>query len=220
MQKNTSKVIVAEQAAGVRPWSLPDVGEDERHKHHRPLSAEELERIQKQAYEEAYKEGYQAGSQRGRQEGWQAGHKQLTEAVGRLQAIAEVLQEPLAALDEQVEEELLALTLTVARHLIRRELSTDPGQVVAVIREALAALPASARDVCLHLHPADAALVRDTLAEAQGSSAWRIAEDPALQRGGCRVTTPDSRIDASVEKRLAAVAAQLLGGEREDDHEP
>ncbi|RMG30702.1 MAG: flagellar assembly protein FliH, partial [Gammaproteobacteria bacterium] len=46
---------------------------------------------------------------------------------------------------------------------------------------------------------------------------WKLVEDPTLSRGGCRVETESSRIDATVEQRLHAVLARFLGGERQGD---
>jgi flagellar assembly protein FliH len=37
-------------------------------------------------------------------------------------------------------------------------------------------------------------------------------------RGDCRVVTENSRVDATIENRLAAIMANTLGGEREEDH--
>jgi flagellar assembly protein FliH len=47
---------------------------------------------------------------------------------------------------------------------------------------------------------------------------WRWIEDPTLSRGGCRVETANTLIDASVEARLESVINKLLGGERTDDN--
>ncbi len=66
----------------------------------------------------------------------------------------------------------------------------------AVIRETVALLPLAARDVRVHLNPEDARLVRARLAEASSDRAWSIAEDPIIARGGCRVSSENSAIDA------------------------
>ena len=102
----------------------------------------------------------------------------------------------------------------MARHLVRRELRIDPSQVIAIIRETVALLPASARDVRVHLHPEDAAVVREKLATPTGERAWTIAEDPVMGRGGCRVTTDTAQIDARLETRIGTVVSALLGEER------
>ncbi len=153
----------------------------------------------------------------GRKAGQARYEAQIKTALQRFETIMNTLSVPLEQLDDQVEQELLSLVIIIARHLVRRELSSDPGQVVAVIRESMSALPIAARNVRLQLHPEDAALVRELLAQGEGEGAWHIVEDPVISRGGCRVLTDVSLIDATVEKRLASIAAELLGGEREDD---
>jgi flagellar assembly protein FliH len=49
---------------------------------------------------------------------------------------------------------------------------------------------------------------------ADHEQSWQIVEDPAMTRGGCRVRSEQSRVDASVEARLNAVIANVLGDER------
>ncbi|MCX8049936.1 MAG: flagellar assembly protein FliH [Methylohalobius sp.] len=209
------------------------------------LTAEALEKIQKQAFEEAanagreagYREGYAKGSQEGYQAGYDKGFQQgyregkekaegqakaqaeqaLASEVAYLRQLMKALIDPLEQVDAQVEQELIALAMLTAKHLIRRELKTDPGQIVAVVREALALLPVARRHVTLVLHPKDAELVRGALDLGQSKVAWKIVEDPTLTRGGCRVETETSRIDATVENRLSAVIAAALGGERSGD---
>lgn len=225
----TSKVISKEQLTAYERWELPnvsrgdpggdpapdpdDAGEviDDPEQIAELITAEKLEEIQRQAYEE--------GFELGRKEGYQHGQKEVVAEAQRLRQVVGSLAEPLEDVDEEVERELVALALEVARQLIRRELRTDPGQVVAVVREALSALPADSLKVQVFLHPDDAALVRNSLSlgEEEDQQPWRILEDPVLTRGGARVVTENSRIDATVEKRLAAVIAQLMGGERQDD---
>jgi len=124
-------------------------------------------------------------------------------------------------MDAAVEQALVDLAVTLAQALVRRELRSDSGQVVAVVREALAALPVASRHVRVCLHPDDVVLVTEALvARDAGSDAgrdWHLQEDPTLMRGDCRILSENSQIDATMEKRLATVVAQLSGGEREQD---
>jgi flagellar assembly protein FliH len=66
----------------------------------------------------------------------------------------------------------------------------------------------------VHLHPEDAAVVRQNLAATENERAWGIIEDPVMARGGCQITTATSRIDARLETRLGAILSELLGTER------
>lgn len=140
----------------------------------------------------------------------------LQQEVAYLQQLLDNMHQPLADLDEVVEEQLLHLIISVARQLIRRELRTEPGEIIAVIREAISILPVSENKVLIYLHPDDVQMVNDTLALGDDRG-WKLIEDPMIARGGCRVVSNDSQVDASVEKRLTAVAARLLGGERGDE---
>ncbi len=219
---SSSKVISADARTAYERWELPDVQSPGVRRSCvetmdasvvKPLTAEQLEQIR----QEAQREGFESG----RKEGLAAGQKEVRAAVQRLNQIINAFTAPLQDVDEVVEQELVTLALAIARQIIRRELKSDPGQVVAVVREALAALPAATRRVSIHLHPDDAVLVRENLTAGAGEeSNWRIVEDALLTRGGCRISAEHSQIDATVEKRIAAVVAQLLGGERRTDTAP
>jgi flagellar assembly protein FliH len=115
-----------------------------------------------------------------------------------------------------VERELLTLAMALARQIVRRELKADPSQIIGIIREAIAALPVAAREVRVHLHPEDAAVVRMHLAPTESERAWALVEDPVMARGGCQITTATSRIDARLETRVGAILSELLGTERHD----
>ncbi|MGH8548224.1 MAG: flagellar assembly protein FliH [Methylococcales bacterium] len=185
-------------------------------------TVEEIEAMQKLAFEEAskqgWREGYEKGFEQGRNEGFEQGRSDLDRSIGEFRSLLDLLSEPLNNLDEQVEEELVGLSVAIARHLVRRELKTETDQIIAVIREALQALPASARKIRISLNPDDAELVRSALRVDDARPPWELLEDPLLTRGGCRVETETSRIDATVENRLNQVIAAVLGGERKQDH--
>lgn len=209
-----SKLIDGSQSAFER-WELPAMGEkrpraEEAEEEVKPLTAEQIEAIQKQAYQEGFAQG--------RTEGLEAGQKEINAQVQRLEQIMLSLSEPLNTVDEQVEQELLALSMAVARQLVRREIEQDPEQVIAVVREAMGELPSRARNVRIHLHPEDAALVREAFAtEEEETAPWKVIEDITQTRGGCRIESDTSRIDATVEKRLNNIIVELMGGTRADD---
>lgn len=163
---------------------------------------------------EAHKEAFDQGLAEGRT----AGRTEIKAQVDRLAGMFYDLARPFEVLDEQVERELLTLAMALARQIVRRELKTDPTQIIGIIREAIAALPVAARDVRVHLHPEDASVVRENLSPTENESAWTLVEDPVMARGGCQVTTASSRIDARLETRLTSILSELLGTERGGDN--
>ena len=205
-----SKVIRGEALSDCQAWHVPEV-QTEGAGHSRPMTARQLEEIQTQAR----KEGFQQGLQEGRD----AGLKEFTQRIQHLEQVLHSLGHPFDELDKEIEQQLAQLAMLVARQLVRRELKSEPGQVIGVVREALAVLPVAARNIPLTLNPEDAAMIREALSLHQGEQSIRVVEDPVQSRGGCRVLTDTSQIDATVESRLNAVIANVLGGQRSTDGE-
>ncbi|HEX7013764.1 MAG TPA: flagellar assembly protein FliH [Steroidobacteraceae bacterium] len=199
--------------SAVSRWDLPSVTGNVVQARRAGKTVSELEELERRAYEEAFQKGREAGLAAARAESQQL-LEGLKKQVARLAGICDSLARPLAQLDSEVEEQLVQLAITIARQLVRRELRVDPSQVIAIIRETVALLPAAARDVRVHLHPEDAAVVREKLAAPSSDRAWTIVEDPVMSRGGCRVTTDTAQVDARLETRMNAVIATLLGDER------
>jgi flagellar assembly protein FliH len=196
-------------------WSLPAVDGPivgMRHSASRARDAEAM-RANDAARQAELKRGYEAGVSAGRAE-LQRQNDALAAQITHLEAILDRLSQPLVALDEEVEQQLVLLALAVGKQLARRELRADPGQITALIREAVGRLPAAARDVRVHLHPEDAAAIAERLATAGPERAWTVVEDPTLTRGGCLVRTENSQIDARVESRVNAIVSGMLGEER------
>lgn len=154
------------------------------------------------------------GFAQGHAQGLAAAHEQSQAQLQTLAALTANLREPLARVDDQVVDELCRLALAVARQVIRRELATDPRQVAAVIEEARRALGEVRGELCLALHPDEAAVMRELLSADQALCGIRVDADPAIARGGCTVRSDVSFVDATVETRIARVAVQLLGDER------
>ncbi len=206
-----SKVIASEDLSACQLLQLPDVGGNAMTSGAGGgfITVGELQQIHKQAYEEGFAQG--------RKDGLSAGQSELRTQKERLRNILESLATPLAILDDQVTEELVKLVAAISKHLVRRELKTDPEQIIAIIRDAVGQLPMATRNVRLELHPEDAAVIREALSLDEGGQSWQIVETPVMTRGGCRVVTDTSQVDATVEARYSAIVAALIGGERETD---
>ena len=192
----------ADGAAAV--WTAPDMNSPAINQRLPTVSG--LADLQEEAYKEAFDQGLA--------EGRKAGQVEVRAQVEKLAAMFHDLAKPFEVLDAEVERELLTLAMALARQIVRRELKTDPTQIIGIVRDAIAALPVTAREVRVHLHPEDAAVVREHLAPTESERAWTLVEDPVMARGGCQITTTTSRIDARLETRLAAILSELMGTER------
>ncbi len=162
---------------------------------------------------QAEEEGYQQGLLRARQD--------TEELQRRLLGLIDFFEHPLQSLNEDIEHQLTQLAVTLAQQLVRRELKVEPGEIIGLIRDSVQLLPGNTRNISIVLHPDDAELVHNALSlgGADEDHSWKLVEDPMISRGGCEIQAPPSAINATLENRLSALAASVLGGEREQDQD-
>ena len=173
------------------------------------LSADELQAIVDEAEQEGRERGYKAGFEQGRSEGYETGEKQGREEMRqklaaeqqRFQHLVQSLRQPVEEQNQALEKLLLDTVCALTRSLVKRELFTDSGHILAEVKAAVAALPAGPEQIRLYLNPDDLALV-EAYAEEQNLD-WQFQGDEQLLPGGCRVETAQSQVDFSVEQQLA-----------------
>lgn len=202
--------------AAAEPPPLPS--EEVALEHVKPLTLDELEAIRQDAYNEGFatgeKDGFRAGQLKAKQEADLA----LASKLQRLETLMGNLMAPIAEQDKLIEQGLVLLLGQIVREVIQREVTIDSSQIRVVLREALKVLPMGAENVRIHVNPQDFELVK-SLRERHDEK-WRILEDETLLPGGCRVESEQSRIDATVETRLAQALKQLAEQQREQATQP
>jgi flagellar assembly protein FliH len=204
-------------------------------------SAGEWQEAVADGYRQGERDGYDAGLVLGRNEGLEEGHAEgraagleLGLAEGRGQALAQFEQasKPLdtmlrtlkkmrADLKSAQRKEVVDLVGKIARQVIRAELALQPVQLLALVDEALAAMPPTRDEVEVFLNPEE--LKRVTELDPKRAKKWNLLADPALEPGECRVRAGDHEVDAGCQGRLAAcmaqVAEQLQSVERAEEAE-
>lgn len=157
------------------------------------------------------------GRSEGHAEGYAAGHAEGM-VQGRIDAIAEREQwqallsgftQELGHANELVAQDVLRLSLDLAKAMLKTVLPVRPAMVLPVIEEAMRYLPVVQAPLLLQLHPDDAALVRSSMGAGLTANGWRVHADPGMQRGGCRVETGSNEIDAEIGTRWQRLAAAL-----------
>lgn len=132
-------------------------------------------------------------------------------------AIREAVARAEAAREQQFAEaegRLVALAMLVARRVIAREVSLDPGVVVGLVREGMAAL--GERDRLVVRVGTFFRDMREELQEKLGGAKLRceVVVDPSLGRSGCVVETDLGRVDESVDVRLQNLVDALTAGSK------
>jgi flagellar assembly protein FliH len=190
-----SDMIAKEQLTAYQRWELPtfDLAKKDVGAAAALPTAAEVEQIHQQAYEE----GYAAGAQKAHDEA-----QRLTKIIG-------VLDQALQQMDQQVAQNLLDLSMEIAKQILHQALKVKPELLLSVVNEAIGELPHFSQHVHLILHPSDAELVRSKMGEQLDHTGWKIFEDAQMERGGCRVETAHSQIDASLATRWKRVVSSI-----------
>lgn len=204
-----TSILARERVSQFERWELPVVGAPEARDvadvpddgPQRPTVAE-IEAIERQAREE----GFNAGLTEGRA----MAKRELAAQVARLEALFAAVERPFADLDNDVVGDLALLATIIAERVLGYELATRPDKIVDVVRQAVDALPAATRHLKIHLHPADAAIVREHRSSLDHEGT--VVDDATLERGDVRLESEHSRLDARVRTRLAAVVDSVLQG--------
>ncbi len=210
-----SRIIGQDENA--KAWTIPEINDSTGKVHNASsLTAKERKAVDAEV-NRIKKLAYQDGFNKGQKDGLASAQQQTEQLAQSLVSVLNALAIPLEQIDNQVESELVNLAVSIAKQIVRRELKADPGQVIAVVREALSILPSSSHDVRVYLNPEDAKIVRQIIPANAGDRRWDMIDDPAMVNGSCRVETDAAEVDASFESRIAAIAAELLGSERSDE---
>jgi flagellar assembly protein FliH len=167
------------------------------------VSDEEIHRIREQAHREGHQAGHAAGLAAGQAEAEAMGREEALRLVKTL----ENLERCIADLNLVVADDLLALSIEVARQVVRQTIAVKPEVILAVIREALGQLPLL--HAAIHLHPEDASLVRLRAGDQLAHAGHRIHEDPKLKRGDVVIEAGGSHLDASLAVRWGRVVESL-----------
>ncbi len=151
-----------------------------------------------------------SGFQEGRQEGLESGKKEAAEIVQNMLALAEEMSHPFRNMDQLVARELTKMAVLLAEKIVGRELTINSDIVVEAVQESLSTLSSLDSELEVHLNPVDVERIKSLAPELLEGISWRLVETTDLLPGGCRVKTPVSLVDGSVEKHMEKVFASLL----------
>jgi flagellar assembly protein FliH len=159
----------------------------------------DYEAIKAEAWREGFEQGYDEGVRLATQE-----QQQTTARLGALiQGITSETEEFVRGLEDDIVE----LALAVAEKVIAREVQTERGLVVNVVRAALAEVH-DAAELRIRVNPEDYALVEPRWQEMLPRSVAQRSEllsDELVERGGCAVETRIGYIDGQIKTRLSQI---------------
>lgn len=107
------------------------------------------------------------------------------------------------------EENIAALAVMVARHIVQREVHADPSFVSELVERAMAQYPLD-QEITIRINPEDLVACRTSI-DDHGRRELRWISDASILRGGCLMEGRERIIDGRVDTALER-AYRSLGG--------
>jgi flagellar assembly protein FliH len=144
----------------------------------------------------------------GRQEGEAASQAQ---AMAKIDGLANRLAHSIEEITGQrqrmrheAEQQIVALSLAIARRILHRELTVEPEAVTGLLKAALERL--DIRELRrIRVHPDTAPLLEKHLEKIGLPRKVELIADPGLERGALVLESDAGSLDASVETQLAEI---------------
>jgi flagellar assembly protein FliH len=156
------------------------------------------------------------------QQAWNAGHtagKEETQAACEQQIaklreeITKAVQDFAAAREvyfQRVEQEVVRLTLSIARKILHREAQVDPLLLTGILRVALDKI-GSSTNTRLHANPADVNVWRDYFKHThENFPVPELIGDPEIQPGRCILETELGTTEIGLETQLKEIEQGFL----------
>jgi flagellar assembly protein FliH len=152
----------------------------------------------------AYQQGVQEGQASARQE--LAG--QLEAMNVRMARAIEEMSGMRQRFRQEAEEDVVKLSLAIARRVLHRELTVAPDALLGLVKAALEKI--EAREVhTVRIRPEDAPMVKQFLGKMGLPQHVEVVSDPGLERGAAIFDSSRGSLDASVETQLAEIERGL-----------
>ncbi|TCV95560.1 flagellar assembly protein FliH [Biostraticola tofi] len=148
-----------------------------------------------------YTAGFQQGETAGIEQGRQEGCRQQQAVTDRLTAMLHELKITVDALDQIIPARLMQVALTAAHRIIGQAPMVDGHALLKHIQQLLHEEKLFSSQPTLWVHPDDLPLLQQQLAAALDNQGWQLLADGRIQRGGCRITTDEGELDATLETR-------------------
>jgi flagellar assembly protein FliH len=166
--------------------------------------------IEKEAYEKAYVEGERAGRE--------IGEKKLASILSGFRAIVAELEKIKKDFYLAHQENLLQLSLHIAKKIIHQEVSTNGELVIEVVRSALQCA-IDREKLKIRLNPSDLQLCRekrpDILKGFDDIKQIVFEPDENVSKGGTIIESDLGEIDARLERQFEKVGKELMLSHRQ-----
>ena len=122
-------------------------------------------------------------------------------------------------IDAAIEQEVVLLAKAIAKMLLRKEVETEDGVILDIVKSALARMPMTADIPTVILHPTDLSIVQSQQATPMLAN---LLPDTDMRRGDCRIESGASILEAGVDALVGSISSsstQALQSHANGEHD-
>ena len=146
-------------------------------------------------------------------DGYQAGLDMAKEDVAMLKEGLDVFYGSKQEIYDAVANDILQISLDIAKKIIKKEVAEDPEIILRNIKEILNDLSKEETKLILKVNPSQAAILKQQVPNFVSSAGLEakvvIIPDESILEGGCILTTTNGVIDATIESQIDVISEAL-----------
>jgi flagellar assembly protein FliH len=175
--------------------------------------AADIEKAARDAAESQRMAAEGSGRESGRNSGYAEGKAEVDRLVARTRLVLERAQDRRAEILAETEQQVIDLTLLIARKVIKVISESQREVVIANALEALRKVKGRGT-IRIHVNLADLKLTTEHTADfiksLEGAPSIQVVEDSSVGPGGCVIETDFGEIDGRISSQLAELEAKIL----------
>ncbi|MCV2355022.1 flagellar biosynthesis protein [Paucibacter sp. B2R-40] len=188
----TSAAAAAAQAKQSAPAPAPEP---------EPSLQEQLHAARQAGYQDGYRDGLSALDA--------FKHSFAQQMTAQIGTLVRSFDADFRALEGEMAQALARSAVELARQVVRSEIKQRPEHIAKVAHDAVEALQLSARHVRVRVNPSDYPLVIEGAGEEMRAREAQVLPDADVPRGGCKVDSDISSVDASLATRWQQAVASM-----------
>ncbi len=157
------------------------------------------------------REAYEKGFAQGQKDGLALEKRQIEEKGKQLDALFSEISGLRDQIYAEAEEELLKMSILIAKKIIGGEIKTNPEIIGRTIRSAMKYLVDKSQ-IRILINPGDMEEVRRILPEIAGltnGGKFQVVEDHAIQRAGCILESGFGKINATIDGQIEMLEQEI-----------
>ena len=189
--------------------STPEQQQAELQRLRRQMEQKGLAQGLAQGIEEGRKQGYDEGYQQGRQAGIEQGLAEIKDrqqqTLAQFNDLLHSFQAALDNLEKVIPSRLVQLALMAARATLGTNVVFDNNLLLEKIQSLLQQEPLFQAPVQLWVSADEFPTVQEQLSDVLAKHQWELRADEAMLPGGCRITSAECELDATVASNWQAL---------------